>query len=149
MSFSCSPRPPLPHGVSTFGREGRAYMGCALRSRTNTTSRPVLVTNILLVRCGEYPSHQKRSYVLMMPLGKIKTSILKANKVLFPPLLPVKNSCIFSTISAKRNQISYSNRQKPCQVLLAGKPSASKRKQDFFSFKDSIHPHGAKQHLFH
>lgn len=74
-----------------------------------------------------------------MPLGKIKTPILKAKKILIAPLLPVKNSYIVSTISAKRNQISYSNGQKPHQVLLAGKPSASwkKRKFPFFQGLDA------------
>lgn len=55
---------------------------------------------LLLVRGEEYPSHQRRSYVFMTPFRKAKAPILIAKTVFFPPLLPVRNSCTVSTISA-------------------------------------------------
>lgn len=121
---SCSSAHALlsPVGYPRLEENGRTYVGCALRSRTNTPSCPVLVTDSfcfmkLLWRISQLPAEKQ----CVSPLGKIKTvRFLKEKYYSFLPP-SVKKSCTLPTISAKRNQTSYFNGQNLHQALLASK----------------------------
>lgn len=78
QSKSCSSAHALlsPMVHPRLGENGRAYVGCALTSRTNTPSCPVLVTNAfcfakLLWRTSQLPAEKQ----CVSPLGKIKTLV--------------------------------------------------------------------------
>lgn len=125
---SCSSAHALlsPMGCPRWEENGRAYMECALSSRTNTASCPVLVTNAfcftkLLWRIPQLPAEKP----CVSPLGKIKTPVQFLKEKHYSSLPPsVKKSSTLPTISAKRNQTSYSNGQNLHQALLLGKSSA-------------------------
>lgn len=103
-------------------------MGCPLRSKTNTAICPVLVTKVFCFPSVMYriPRSLEEKGCFYDSIRKNQNSDSNSKKILFPPpLFPLKNGSMISTISAKRNQTSYTNGQKPHQVLLADKPSAS------------------------
>lgn len=128
---------------------GRAHVGCALRSRTSTPSCPVPVTNAFcftksLWRISQLPAEKQ----CVSPLGKIKTPVQFLKEKYYSSLpSPCWIRGTLPTISAKKNQTSYSNEQNLHQALLAGKSSASWRKQNFIYFKKSMHAHRVHKHL--
>lgn len=148
---SCSSAHALlsPELYPRLEENGRAYVLSEAEPTLPAALSQSRMRSVLLNCCGEYLSCQQRSNMFLhQEKSKLQFEFWKKN-IIGPSPLPVINSFTFPTISAERNQTSYSSGQNPHQALLAGKSSASWRKRNFFYFKKSMHAHKAHKHLCH